>query len=239
MLGAVSISEKAISDQGALISAAQSINAQFNLSANGIFVGEVICDMEAIATKTSIGVGVLAGIMEASANFTQSSDLLRFATGVSGTVCTSVQTSAGTYVASALSEQDAAFIKSSEAQRIAGGTSEQSANFTQSASAQAEYSGFMSADSEFSAEGSGSRVNSGVMALLNEFEFNQVAGILIYDAEIEVDYFFVQTADGALLWERIDAGASPENWTPVAPSGGTWTEVDANGNIEIWTQMVV
>ena len=97
----------------------------------------------------------------------------------------------------------------------------------------------MSADSEFSFEGSGSRVNSGVMALLNEFEFNQVAGILIQDAEIEVDYFFVQTADGALLWERIDAGSSPENWTPVAPSGGTWTEVDANGNIEIWTQMVV
>ena len=95
MLGAVAISERAVSDQGAIFSASQSINAQFDVANNGLLVANGVSEMEAIATKTSIGVGVLSGIIEASANFTQSSDLLRFATGVSGTICTSVQTSDG------------------------------------------------------------------------------------------------------------------------------------------------
>ena len=82
-------------------------------------------------------------------------------------------------------------------------------------------------------------MNSGVMVLLSELLFNQIAGRLIYRSTVDVDFVFVKTTDGALLWEKIDAGASPENWTPVTPSGGTWTEVDADGNIEIWTQMVV
>lgn len=239
MLGAVAISERAISDQGVLLEGAQSIFSQFELGNNSNIIAKGSAEMIAIGVKASIGVGILTGIMEASANFTQNASLLRFATGVSGMVCTSVQTSSGTYVASALSEQDASFIQDSAATKIAITSSEQSANFTQSSSANVDFSGAAAVDFEFSQESSGSRVNTGVLALVSEFELDETAGILIYDNELHVDFFFVQTTNGALLWEKIDAGASPENWSPVAPSGGTWTEVDANGNIEIWKKMVV
>jgi hypothetical protein len=74
---------------------------------------------------------------------------------------------------------------------------------------------------------------------LFEFGFTQTSGILIYDNDLNVNFAFAMSANGALLWERINASVPSENWTPITPAGGAWTKINANGNIETWTQMVV
>ena len=61
------------------------------------------------------------------------------------------------------------------------------------------------------------------MVLLSELLFNQIAGRLIYRSTVDVDFVFVKTTDGALLWEKIDAGASPEN---MAPGYSIWGYMD-------------
>jgi hypothetical protein len=75
--------------------------------------------------------------------------------------------------------------------------------------------------------------------MLSQFDFTQTSGILIYDNDLNVVSVFAMSTEGALLWERINASVPSENWTPITPAGGTWTEINANGNIETWTQMVV
>ena len=47
------------------------------------------------------------------------------------------------------------------------------------------------------------------------------------------------TANGDILWEQVDAGATSENWTQVTHTGDTWTEINAGTSSETWTNKVV
>lgn len=239
MLGTVAISERAISDQGVILPASESLNFQFDVTKNAVITANGAADITAISTKTSIGVGVLVGLIQASANFAQTLSPLRFATGISGVICSATQTSDGTFIASAISEQDYNFIQESISQFVAGGTSEQSFDFTESASANAVFSREVDINFNFIEDSNAGRVISNIIEFQNELEFVQTGGILIYRSTINVDAVVIQTTNGALLWERVDADTPSESWLQVSHSGGTWTEIDASATIEQWTKTVV
>ena len=239
MLGAVAISERSISDQGVILPASESLNFQFDVTKNAVITANGAADITAISTKASIGVGVLVGLMQASANFAQTLSPLRFAAGVSGVVCSATQTSAGTFIGSAISEQAYKFIQDSIGQFMAGGTSEQSFNFTKDTSAIALFSPPLDLNFSFTEENIASKVVTSSLELQNELEFVQTGGILIYRSTVNVDALVIQTTNGALLWERVDADTPSESWIKVSHSGGTWTEIDASATIEQWTKTVV
>ena len=219
MFGELALSERAIADQGILAFGSATADANFTVDGASMFVANGSADMEAIGIKATIGVGVLAGIFEASALFLQSSELTRFGTVISDMSFSTVQTASGTFVASAISEQDAAFIQSTNAVMTISAASEQSANFTQTSGASVLYSASQEMTAEFIQSSLGSKV-----ILMDELQINAV---------------FVVSAQGRFYWERIDADDPSENWVQVVPSGGTWTEINAGGTIETWTDKVV
>jgi len=49
---------------------------------------------------------------------------------------------------------------------------------------------------------------------------------------------FVITSGGELLWNKINAGATNENWTEITHTGDSWTEITVGGTTETWTEMV-
>jgi len=239
MLGEFSLSEKAIASQGILFAGAASVDASFASSQAGTYIGSGVDEMSAIAVKVSIGSGVLLGSSELSAEFTQSSTPTRFATGISAQVFSFDQSSTGTGVVSGASNQTFNFIQSSSATRTLSGKLDVTSLFEQEAFATRITTGLSQSIFEFYQETAPSVVKNFSAEILSQFGFNQTSGILIYDNDLNVNFAFTVSADGALLWERIDASVPSESWNPVAPSGGSWTEINASGNIETWTQMVV
>jgi len=219
MFGEFALSERAIAAHGILTFGSATADANFTVSDAGNIVGKGSMELSAIATKTSIGVGILTGEVESTTNFELSSDLTRFATGVSADVIS--------------------FDQSSNAQTIAVGAAEQSSNFTQESDGVAVRSASSENVYSFTKEASGGVVTNGVIDNSFTFDFDETAGILIYRNDFNVEYAFIQTADGALLWEKINANTPAETWTQISVSGGTWTPVNANGTIETWIQKVV
>ena len=69
MFGELALSERAIADQGILAFGSATADANFIVDGASMFVANGSADMEAIGIKATIGVGVLAGIFEASALF--------------------------------------------------------------------------------------------------------------------------------------------------------------------------
>lgn len=240
MFGELALSERAIADQGILSFGSATADANFTLDGAPMFVASASADMEAIGVKTTIGVGVLAGIFEASALFLQSTELTRFGTVISDMSFSTVQTTNGTFVASAISEQDAAFIQSTNSVMTLSAASEQSANFTQTSVA----SLIQSASQEMTAEFIQSVaptfiINSRPLDIESVFIQSSLGTKIINMDELQIEAVFVVSAEGRFYWERIDADTPSENWVQVVPSGGTWTEINAGGTIETWTNKVV
>jgi len=64
-------------------------------------------------------------------------------------------------------------------------------------------------------------------------------GIMIGSGVATKDFNFSQASVGELLFEEINAGATPEIYTAITPSGTeTWTTVTPSGS-EIWTEIEV
>ena len=64
-------------------------------------------------------------------------------------------------------------------------------------------------------------------------------GIMIGSGVATKDFNFSQASVGDLLFEEINAGATPEIYTAITPSGTeTWTTVTPSGS-EIWTEIEV
>ena len=64
-------------------------------------------------------------------------------------------------------------------------------------------------------------------------------GIMIRAGVATKDFNFSQASVGDLLFEEINAGATPEIYTAITPSGTeTWTTVTPSGS-EIWTEIEV
>ena len=99
------------------------------------------------------------------------------------------------------------------------GISNQSAEFTQTTTPSAIYFGLSEIEAVF--------INTGTGSILKD------------PGPIDISAVFVQTTDGRLFWERIDADVPAENWVQIVPTGGIWTPVNASGTINIWTNKVV
>jgi hypothetical protein len=240
MFGELALSERAIADQGILSFGSATADANFTVDGASMFVANASAEMEAIGVKATIGVGVLAGIFEASASFLQGTELTRFGTVIADMNFSTVQTANGTFVASAISEQDAAFIQSTDSVMTLSGVSEQSANFTQTSAAGL----LQSASQEMTAEFIQSVtptfiINSRPLDIESVFIQSSLATKIILMDELQINAVFIVSAQGRFFWERIDADIPSENWVQVVPSGGTWTEINAGGTIETWTNKVV
>jgi hypothetical protein len=83
MFGELALSERAIADQGILAFGSATADANFTVDGAPMFIASASEEMSAIGVKVSIGVGVLAGIFEASASFLQGTELTRFGTVIS------------------------------------------------------------------------------------------------------------------------------------------------------------
>ncbi len=239
MFGELALSERAIADQGILFFGSATADANFTVDGASMFVANGSADMEAIGVKATIGVGVLAGIFEASALFLQSTELTRFGTVIAEMDFSTVQTTNGTFVASAISEQDAAFIQSTNSVMTLSAVSDQSAIFTQTSGASALYSASQEMTAEFIQSLSASSVIQSSLDIESVFIQSSLAAKTIFVDPLEINAVFIVSAEGRFYWERIDADTPSENWVQVVPSGGTWTEINAGGTIETWTNKVV
>ena len=240
MFGELALSERAIADQGILAFGSATADANFTVDGAPMFVANGSADMEAIGVKATIGVGVLAGIFEASALFLQSTELTRFGTIIAEMDFSTVQTTNGTFVASAISEQDAAFIQSTNAVMTISAASEQSANFEQTSGGSVLYSASQEMTAEFIQSVTPTFIiNSRPLDIESVFIQSSLGTKVILMDELQINAVFVVSAQGRFYWERIDADTPSENWVQVVPSGGTWTEINAGGTIETWTNKVV
>ena len=240
MFGELALSERAIADQGILAFGSATADANFTVDGAPMFVANASAEMEAIGVKATIGVGVLAGIFEASALFLQSTELTRFGTVISDMSFSTVQTANGTFVASAISEQDAAFIQSTSSVMTLSAASEQSANFEQTSGGSVLYSASQEMTAEFIQSVAPTFIiNSRPLDIESVFIQTSLGTKVILMDELQINAVFIVSAEGRFYWERIDADTPSENWVQVVPSGGTWTEINAGGTIETWTNKVV
>ena len=240
MFGELALSERAIADQGILAFGSATADANFTVDGASMFVANGSAPMDAVGVKLTVGVGVLAGIFEASAQFVQSVDLTRFGVVVAEMDFSTVQTANGMFVASAISEQDADFIQSTNSVMTLSAASEQSAIFTQTSGGSVLYSASQEMTAEFIQSVAPTFIiNSRPLDIESVFIQTSLGTKVILMDELQINAVFVVSAQGRFYWERIDADTPSENWVQVVPSGGTWTEINAGGTIETWTNKVV
>ena len=240
MFGELALSERAIAAHGILNFGSASADANFvissdfaNLQASGSL------SLEAISSISRIGAGTLTGVIGVTSEFEQSANALRFATGIVEKSFGFVADTDGILIKNGISEQSFDFTQNASGIRFASGVSEQSFDFVQSLSASAEYSAHSDQTFDFTQSAEISRVFSGASENFVEFDFIQTAGILIYRNNFNVEFAFVQTINGDLLWVEIDASTPVETWSQINASSGTWTPINASGTIEQWIKKVV
>ena len=239
MFGELALSERAIADQGILAAGSATANANFTVDGAPIRITNDSIDMEAILSISRIGSGTLIGTIGVTSEFEQSANALRFATGVVEKSFGFIVESDGNLIKNGISEQSFDFTQSAAGIRFASGVSEQSFDFIQSLSANALYSAHSDQTFDFTQSAEGSRVLSGASENFVEFAFVQTAGILIYRSVVGIEFAFIQTINGDLLWVEIDANTPVETWSQINASGGTWTPINASGTIEQWIKKVV
>tara|TARA_B100001057_G_C22852261_1_gene951413 strand:- start:1512 stop:2234 length:723 start_codon:yes stop_codon:yes gene_type:complete len=240
MFGELALSERAIASHGILNFGSVSADSSFVMSSDfANFQASGSLSLEAISSISRIGAGTLTGTIGVTSEFEQSANALRFATGIVEKSFGFVADTDGILVKNGISEQSFDFTQNASGIRFASGVSEQSFDFIQSLSANALYSGISSQFFDFIQSSEGSRVLSGAYENFVEFAFVQTAGILIYRNNFNVEFAFVQTINGDLLWVEIDANTPVETWSQINASGGTWTPINASGTIEQWIKKVV
>ena len=138
-----------------------------------------------------------------------------------------------------VSEQTALGVKTSVGVGIMSGVSTIDGNFTAttagifiSAGANAELSG------DFTQTSAGTRARLGTSEI--ESAFTKTSnGIMIGSGVATKDFNFSQASQGDLLFVEINAGATPETYTTITPSGTeTWTEITPTGT-ETYTEIEV
>ena len=240
MFGELALSERAIASQGILNFGSASADSNFVMSSDfANFQASGSMSLEAISSISRIGAGTLIGTIGVTSEFEQSANALRFATGVVEKSFGFIADSNGNLLKNGISEQSFDFSQNASGLRFATGVSEQSFNFEQSLSANAEYSAHSSQSFDFTQSAEISRIFNGVSENSFEFEFTRVAGLLVYRSSIGMEFAFIQTIDGELLWTEIDASTPVETWSQINASGGTWTPINASGTIEQWIKKVV
>ena len=119
------------------------------------------------------------------------------------------------------------------------GASEQIANFTQTSGGNLLYSASQEMTAEFIQSVTPTFITNSPLSIESVFIQSSLGTKIINMDELQINAVFVMSAEGRFYWERIDADTPSENWVQVVPSGGTWTEINAGGTIETWTNKVV
>jgi Zn-dependent alcohol dehydrogenase len=138
-----------------------------------------------------------------------------------------------------VSEQTAISSAVSVGVGILSGVTTVDSNFTQSSNAIYISAG---ANAELSTDtimtSAGLRARLGVSEI--ESAFTKTSnGIMIRSGVATKDFNFTQDTFGELLFEDINAGANPEIYTAITPSGTeTWTTVTPSGS-ESWTEIEI
>ena len=240
MLGEHALSAQPLATQSILQFGSASADLNFVMSsdfANFLASGEI--SIEAISSISRVGSGTLIGTIGATFEFEQSTTPLRFASAISAMSFDTIQTTQGTYIASAISEQEAAFIVEAAGTSVLSGVSEQNSEFTQDTAPNMLYSAVSEQIAEFIQSTNASATYSNSFSIESVFIQTSLGSIVKDPGPVAINAIFVQTTDGRLLWERIDADQPAENWVQIAPTGGTWTEINASGIIDNWTEKVV
>ena len=240
MFGEFALSERAIAAHGIIAFGASTADANFTSTQNAAALASGIARMEAISSISRLASGVLVGLVEASSEFTLSSELTRFATGISAQVINTTQTTNGLAILDATSTQDFSFTQVSDGVAVLGGVSEQDFTTIQSALANAVSSGVSEMDASFEqGDATLSVIFSANSTQISQFDQSALGGLIV-PAESDMVHLFVQSTFGELLWVNINASTGGvENWTPITHSGDTWTQINAGGTIEQWIEKVV
>ena len=89
----------------------------------------------------------------------------------------------------------------------------------------------------FSQDTDGIAVRTAVAELVAFFT-QTTAASLVASGVSSMTFLFVMTTDGGLLWVPIDPGGTP-NWSAISHTGDSWTEINAGGTVNQWTEEVV
>ena len=121
---------------------------------------------------------------------------------------------------------------------IMSGVATMDGNFT-ATTAGMYISGSTNAEMSFSglqSESTAFLVNLGVSSM--ESAFTETSnGIMIGSGVATKDFNFSQASQGDLLFVEINAGATPESYTTITPSGTeSWTTITPSGS-ETWTEI--
>lgn len=119
---------------------------------------------------------------------------------------------------------------------IMSGVASLDGNFTQTSTA-IYISGSTNADLDFNfTETSAANVVKEDSADIESAFTKTTNGIMIGSGIASSDFNFSQGSLGDILFEEIDAGATPETYTTITPSGTeTWVEITPTGS-ETWTE---
>ena len=122
-------------------SSTQSFN--FTETSAAIKIGVSSAEMSGIASKQSVGVGILSGIADISGNFVDDTDAIKIAAGTSAIefLSDNTQTSVAERIRLASADQSAIFTKTTDGIKIAITSADISFNNTQTTVGNATFSG--------------------------------------------------------------------------------------------------
>ena len=122
---------------------------------------------------------------------------------------------------------------------MASGVAQVDFNFTQTSAAIAILYLLSDQDAQFDFDPLGGLILDTDLSLDAQFDITQALGGLLRFASQSMDSVFIITTDGAILWVKVDASGTPENWTQVTHTGDSWTQINAGTSSETWTNKVV
>ena len=251
MLGAGSFSEFPLATQGIVVTGSESLDANFTQTSSAIYLASGSLDLIGTSSKASIGVGVLAGVMNAVAEFSTAGQIgwggdawgfngfgldsdikgILLANGVSVQDFSFTQDSAGERITLGDISLSAEFEQIVNGIRVQPASLDMSADFTVDAAAILIAAGILDLETNTIQETIARRVLLGSETL--EFSFSQETNsIRLRTATAEMEFDTVQTTAG----NSIFSGESAIIGVFVQTTDGEllWVEIDAGTSAEAW-----
>ena len=84
----------------------------------------------------------------------------------------------------------------------------------------------------------GLRVRTAGTGVLDVIVSQATTAVYLAQPSLDLVTSVVQSTNGELKFEEIDAGATAETWTEITHTGDTWTEINAGTTAETWTEVL-
>lgn len=247
MFGVQAFSEDTFANQGLVLTGTQTLDANFTQTSAAIGIFSTSMDVIGSAAKTSIGANVLTAEVDISFNFTQTADAVRFPGGIATMDANFTQSTDPNFTASGDATLDGNFTQTSTQTVIRTQEATMDGNFTQTSDGIKIAYGLNESDLSFktyrgtddTTEILGGLTFSGDFVVSFAFDMTETLGGFLREAAQTMDFVFIKTADGDILWVKIDASGTPEAWSAVTHTGDIWSEIDAGATVDTWTDRVV